>query len=176
MQPTCLNRFDLSLPVTVRECVAEDVPKLEWYGLFTHHRQILEDAWRRHEAGENLMLVADLGGFPVGQTWIDLAWAPAERAGLLWAVRVFPFLQKRGIGRHLLTAAGRALSARGYRAAEIGVETDNPEACRLYERLGFRYARDLTEEYEYVRPQDGVRCRHAVHQWMLRKELGKREE
>src|SRR5437763_1664137 len=58
--------------VVVRTCRAEDLSDLEWFGLYRHHREIFADAFARHLRGQNIMLVADMHDFPVGQAWIDL--------------------------------------------------------------------------------------------------------
>jgi ribosomal protein S18 acetylase RimI-like enzyme len=164
------ERVVLPLEVTIRECARDDLPGLEWWGMFSHHREIIEDAFARQERGENLMLIAFANGSPVGQAWIELAVRADEGAGLLWAVRVHPVLQGLGLGARLLEAAERALRERGFAWAEIGVEKDNPRARALYERVGYRLHRELREEYGYT-PPGGQPVRHVIDQWMLRKDL-----
>jgi hypothetical protein len=65
--------FAITLEITIRESVAADLPCLEWYGLFSEHRELIQEAYRRQRNSEVLMLQADLNGFPVGQLWLDLA-------------------------------------------------------------------------------------------------------
>ena len=77
----------------------------EWFGLFTDHREMILAAYDGQERGEALMLVAETQGFPVGQVWIDLTLERVDATGVLWAVRVFPTLQNRGIGTRLMVAA-----------------------------------------------------------------------
>lgn len=163
-------RFTVPLAVRVRRCRADDLPQLEWFGLFTHHREIIHDAFARQRAGDNVMLVGDANGFPVAQAWIDLARLRAERVGLLWAVRVFPALQGLGLGTRLIAAAELVLRRLGYAAAEMGVEKDNPGARRLYERLGYAVVREGREEYGYTTPA-GVAERVPLDEWFLRKRL-----
>ena len=98
-------RFSIALDLKIRQCAREDLPQLEWLGLYTEHRQLIEDAFRRQQAGEVMMLVADLDGFPVGQAWLDLSDRAAESVGVIWAVRVFPLLRNHGIGTRLMIAA-----------------------------------------------------------------------
>ena len=154
----------------VRECSAEDLPALEWFGLYRHHREIFAEAFARHLRDENIMLVADLKDFPVGQAWIDLTKRQAEGIGYIWAVRVFPFLRGLGIGSTLMSSAERVLRDRGIHMAEVGVEKDNADARRLYERLGYVQCTELREQYGYTTP-DGVRGWHVVDQWIMRKRL-----
>src|SRR4051812_19296174 len=64
--------FSVPLRVSIRPCMREALPQLEWFGLYTPHREIIGEAFDRQGRGENLMLVAEVNGFPVGQVWIDL--------------------------------------------------------------------------------------------------------
>jgi ribosomal protein S18 acetylase RimI-like enzyme len=164
------GRFTLHAEITIRPCTRDDLPGLEWYGLFSAHREVFRDAFARQERGDNLMLLAVLNGFPVGQAWIDLARHRAASAGLLWAVRVYPFLRGMGIGTRLLRAAEEAVRARGYEWAEIGVEKSNPRARRLYERLGYRAVGELREKFRFARP-DGEAVSEPLNEWVLRKRV-----
>lgn len=163
------DSFKLHLELTIRPCVADDVPKLEWFGLYTAHREIIRDAFDRHERGDNVMLVADLKGFPVAQVWIDLARFRPDSVGLLWALRVFPCLQRLGIGRKMLRAAEETLVERGYEQAEIGVRK-GARAADLYARLGYQHVGERHEHYSYTTPE-GRFHRVPVDQWILRKTL-----
>ena len=165
-----LDRLVLPLTVSVRPCREEDLSNLEWFGCFTHHREIFRQAYERQLRGEVVMLIADLQGFPVGQAWLDLEKRRTESIGVLWAVRVLPFLRNLGIGSLLIRAAERLLHTRGMDGAELGVEKDNVEARRLYERLGYHLVGEVSEEYGYTTP-DGISAHHVVDQWILRKDL-----
>jgi ribosomal protein S18 acetylase RimI-like enzyme len=164
------SRLPVVVEVIVRACRVDDLRQLEWFGLYRHHRQIFVDAFARHLRGDNVMLVADLNDFPVGQAWVDLTKRQEERVGYIWAVRVFPFLRNLGIGTQLMACAEDLLRARGFTQAEVGVEKTNPDAQRLYTRLGYRPHAELQEEYSYTTPE-GVYGHHVVDQWILRKPL-----
>ncbi len=162
--------FEVRLKVRLRTCTEADLPALEWNGEFTHHRELIQEAFRRQERGAVLMLLAMVETWPVGQVWIDLERLRAERAGYLWALRVVPWLAGRGVGRRLLGAAERMLRARSAGAAEIHAETWNHAARRLYERLGYQVVGRVQEEYAYAppgRPPERV----AIDEWVLRKRL-----
>ncbi len=163
--------FTVSLSLKIRPCVEEDIPALEWFGMFTAQRELLEAAWARCRAGDNPMLVADLGGFPAAQVWIDLARRAPQPIAVLWALRVLPCLQGLGIGARLLAAAEAEILRCGRRIAEIGVEKQNPSARRLYERLGYQPAGEEIESFKYTTPW-GEERREVVDQWILRKHLG----
>ncbi|HEX7048874.1 MAG TPA: GNAT family N-acetyltransferase [Longimicrobiales bacterium] len=163
-------RFAITFDIGIRTCTRGDLDALEWFGLFTEHRELIHRAFQRQEHGEVVMLLADANGFPVGQTWIDLVAKADLSIGVLWAVRVFPIFRRKGIGTRLLHAAETVLRRRGFARAEIGVEKDNHDARRLYERLGYRLAGEERSAYTYTTP-DGVPMRIPVDEWLLRKRL-----
>jgi ribosomal protein S18 acetylase RimI-like enzyme len=165
-----LGRTTLVAEVVVRLCRAEDLPQLEWFGVFSHHRELFAEALARQLRGEVIMLLGDLGGYPVGQAWIDLVKRKGQGIGYIWAVRVFPILRNHGIGSQLMESAEQALRSRGFPIAEVGVEKTNPDARRLYERLGYSVRGDVVEQYAYTTPE-GVHTTHLVDQWLLHKQL-----
>jgi ribosomal protein S18 acetylase RimI-like enzyme len=168
---TAYDRMVLPLEIVIRPCTEADLDNLEWYGLYSLHRAIIRDAFARQQHGDVLMLLAIANGFPVGQAWIDFAaHADEPDVALLWAVRVYPFLQGGGIGGRLLASAERAIAERGCRWAEIGVEKDNPRARRLYERGGYRVHTEALEQFSYI-GWKGEEVVVDVDQWMMRKQL-----
>jgi ribosomal protein S18 acetylase RimI-like enzyme len=170
-----LARFRATVGVIVRLCTREDLRALEWHGAFTHHRELIAAAFERQAQGAVLMLVADVGGWPVGQVWIDLTRRAAQGAGRIWALRIVPSLQGAGLGTHLLDAAEELLRRRGFAAAEIGVEPANAGARRLYERLGYRLAGRARETYAYTPPRrphgEAQREEVQIDEWIMRKPL-----
>jgi ribosomal protein S18 acetylase RimI-like enzyme len=163
-------RFEVTAEVVLRRARREDLRPLEWFGRYTPHREIIRSAFEAQERGENLMLLAEMNGFPIAQAWVDLERGAERGIGLLWAVRVLPPLRGLGLGSRLIRAAEAALRERGFRCAEIGVEKGNTAARRLYERLGYRVHRELEEEYEFT-PPGGTRVTVPVDEWMMRKPL-----
>lgn len=160
----------LSLEVLIRPCRRADLEPLEWFGAFRSHRAFVAAQFERHLRGDNVMLVAEHKRFPVGQVWIDLARKPAERAAVVWALRVFEPFQGLGIGTHLLAAAERRAAAAGRAVSEIGVEKHLASVRRLYERLGYRVAGEERSEETYMEP-DGSAVRYTFDQWILRKRI-----
>jgi ribosomal protein S18 acetylase RimI-like enzyme len=165
-----LSAFSVPIEVIIRACRSEDLPALEWFGLFTEHREIIRSTFESQERGEAVMLVADVNGFPVGQVWINLALKRAELTGALWAVRVFPWLRNQGIGAHLIAAAEQVLRERGFTGVELGVEKENPNARRFYERLGYHVTETARGAFTYTTPEGATMCM-AIDEWILRKEL-----
>jgi GNAT superfamily N-acetyltransferase len=162
--------FTARLEGVVRPCTAEDLEKLEWFGAFTHHRAIIRDAFEMQGRGEAVMLVAEVGGFPVGQAWLDLRPRAGSEAPLVWAVRVMAPLRGLGLGARLMAGLESVARARGHRGLELGVETDNPAARAFYERLGWRVTGERQESYGYVTP-DGQAVTHALREWVMVKAL-----
>jgi len=134
--------FDLNLQLHLRYCRAEDVPKLEWGGMFSMDAYIIEKSFLRHLAGKNIMLVCEANNFPIAQVWIDLERHAADGAGFIWALRVLPGLRRLGIGTRLVAAAEALIAEHGFACAEISVETHNVRARQLYERLGYQQIGD----------------------------------
>ncbi|HKO15353.1 MAG TPA: GNAT family N-acetyltransferase [Gemmatimonadaceae bacterium] len=169
---SALAQLDLSIDcsIRIRESTRRDLRDLEWYGIFWSQRALIEEAWERHRRGENLMLLAEYHGFPIGQVWVDLARGRTHCVGLLWALRVFPLFQGHGLGTALVAAAERCLLERDVELAEIGVEKNNPDARRLYERLGYHVTGDNRQVSHYTTP-DGRRRRMRISEWILRKAL-----
>jgi ribosomal protein S18 acetylase RimI-like enzyme len=139
--------------------------------MFTAHRELIRDAYARQLDGEVEMLVGEVGGFPVAQLWMDLVKRRDQGIGVIWAVRVFPFLRRLGIGTLLLHEAEGWLRQQGFVEAELGVEKNNPRARRLYESLGYRDARADVREYYAYTLADGSRVNAVADQWLLRKRL-----
>ncbi len=165
-----LDQFHLNVPISIRHAVEDDLPLLEWHGLITPYRELLHKAFARAEAGEVLYLVADRGGFPVGQVQVDLTKRRDQNTAVIWALRVLPAFQNLGIGTRLIRAAETLIEARGYALVELSVEQDNPNAKRLYERLGYRVVAENLELWSYTTP-DGEVVTIEAPEWIMHKRL-----
>jgi ribosomal protein S18 acetylase RimI-like enzyme len=165
-----IEPFGVTMQVSIRPCLREDLPMLEWFGLYARYRQLFTDTFERRERGEIVMLVAVVNEFPVGQVWIDMVKQREQATGILYALRVLPPLQNLGIGTRLIGAVEDLLRKRGYKIVELGLEKNNPNAQRLYERLGYRVIRDNLETWELVTP-DGQTMQEQIHEWIMHKML-----
>jgi len=125
----------IHMRIDIRPATGDDLPKLEWFGAYAHFRELYRRTWHDHQAGRRLMLVADLGSFPVGQVWLDIT--PSDYA-YLYALRVMEPLQGLGIGRRLIESAEQLARHHSYRQVQLAVEKSNVRARQLYERLGYR--------------------------------------
>lgn len=165
--------FTITMPVVIRQCTRADLAALEWFGLFTEHREIIEATFAGQEHGKQVMLIAEGNGAPLGQVWIDLVKKRHLDTGYLWAMRVFPWLCRLGVGMRLITAAEHLLRQHGFARAELGVDKHNQRAERLYQRFGYERIGEFQEEYGYTRP-DGAFMRIVIDEWIYWKELGRR--
>lgn len=164
------EEFSVTVDVKIRRCRETDLRKLEWFGSLTPFRGIIQTAFERQEAGEVVMLVAEVDTFPIGQLWVDLTKRQKDSIGVLWAFRVLTPFQGNRIGSRLLTAAEKVLQEKGYAVSEIGVEKDNPGAKRLYERMGYRIADEVVEEWDYMTPE-GEHVVVTSDEWTMHKML-----
>lgn len=165
-----LDAFRIDVPITLRLCEERDLSPLEWLGSLASHRAVMRAQFARHGAGTNVMLVADLGGFPVGQIWIDLERGREDGVAMLWALRVIAPLQRVGIGRRLLAAGERVASQAGFRMAELGAEKTDEALLRFYERAGYRRVGTQISEETFV-AADGSPHRYVYDLVTLQKPL-----
>lgn len=164
------GRETIGVPVALRLAVVDDLPALEWYGLFTHHREVIASAFRTQRQGNGAMLLADVNGFPAGQVRIDFARKRHAGIATLWAVRVFDPFRGLSLGSRLMRAAERLVAGRGVPDAELGVDRENAGVLRFYEGLGYTRAGEETGTFRYRKP-DGEAVEVAIDQWLLRKRV-----
>lgn len=159
-RPDPFAPFTVTTTVRIRSCREEDLPTLEWFGLFESHRELIRSTFEMHCRDEAAMLVAEVNGVASGQAWLDFSRRDDEGIGVLWAVRVFPCLQNLGIGARLMAAAEQVCRENRCTTVEVSVSHDNPSARRLYERIGYR-------------PSDSA---PQLGHWILRKTLTARAQ
>lgn len=69
----------LQLQVIFRLAEREDLPKLEWYGKYTHFRRLFERTYQEQLRGERLMLLADATASQSGR--FSSNWAAPRSCG-----------------------------------------------------------------------------------------------
>lgn len=151
-----LSSKDIYLKVRIRDCTKHDLEKLEWWGMFTEHRNIFLDQYNRHLQRKNRMLVAEMNNFPVGQVWIDFEKFGSNLTAVIWALRVHPVMQNMGIGTLLIKNSEEIITSFGYSFARIDVEKNNREAQHLYEKLGYRVISECEEKWSYKSPLGNI--------------------
>ena len=91
-----------------------------------HRRDLLEDE-------SPSLSVVELDGRPVGRLRVSRTAESIQLNG----IQLHPTVQNRGIGTAIITEL-QSEAARTGVPLDLGVEQDNPNARRLYDRLGFR--------------------------------------
>ncbi len=132
----------------VRRCTVGDVARIA--AGEPEGKDYARRTFARQSVGECAYLVAWIGDEPVGSG--ELEWAPVPE---LKNLQVAPPHRGRGIGSAIVAAAEAEAAA--FTRIWIGVSEDNPDARRLYERLGYTpTGRTETYSYTYV-DSGGVR-------------------
>ena len=127
---------------------------------FENFRQIREENLRSRR---EICVVAEEEGRFVGEisimtenSNIPIAVIPNKRM-YLFGLRVLPEWRNKGIGTALLKYAVTMSARRGIFEFTIGVETDNADARRLYEKFGFTTLLENCSEMQY-----GRMCRYDL--------------
>ena len=68
---------------------------------------------------------------------IALRMAAKGRRVYLYAFRILPEYQGKGLGKYLLNSVIQNLSDMGYSEFTVGVEDDNSKAIHIYKSFGF---------------------------------------
>jgi len=143
--------------VRIRPCEARD---LEHFGAFGSDRHV-EHCRTTFAEGVPMLVAVDGNDTPVGKVHVKLE--AGRGAALIEAAGVAPEMRRRGICTALMRAAEVFASEEGFAALELGVEDTNPDARRLYERLGYRSVARMDFLYDGApTPNPGV---------LMRKEL-----
>lgn len=131
-----------------------EIQNRSFAGTWGYHPNTVEEIAYRVSlsdcCSEGIILVYE-GDQPVGYCWatIDLegATAAGTRKGRIHMLGVVPDYQSKGLGRRALLAGLSYLGSRGIEVAEVTVDSENKEACALYESVGFKI-RSTTAWYE----------------------------
>jgi GNAT superfamily N-acetyltransferase len=117
----------------------------------------LTDEWtsgaNRFDKPDEALFVASVHGVVVGVCGLNVdPYGGDESVGRVRRLYVLRAYRGRGVGRRLVQAVVSAAAIRRFRM--LRVRTENPEAARLYERLGFRQVAgiaDCTQALDLVR-------------------------
>lgn len=108
-------------------------------------REFLTDRYERQRKGRGVLFLAWLDYRPAGDVYLWLE--KAEEALIRWHLPGVPLimhlevhreLRNQGIGQALVGAVECHLAEQGHDRVALAVRTDNPDAARLYARLGYR--------------------------------------
>ena len=154
----------MTIDVTFRDLEPSDLTDLDWSG-GSEHLAAIAEVLPLMVADEADYLVGELpNGRLVAAGGADLR--PVPEAGVLWQLSVHPLLQGLGIGTSLVAELEERIRRHGRPEARLTVEHDNPDAARLYRRLGYREHGSAVESW----PVAGGR-RYVTVTAVLRKPL-----
>lgn len=164
--------------VNFRTLRASDLPSLEWEGEYMHYRNLYKDAYRRACNGDAILWVAEIPmqGL-IGQAFIQLVCPRPELAdgwqnAYLYGFRIKPAYRNKGIGSRMLEVIQNDLSQRRFQRLTLNVARANPDAIRLYQRLGFSITADEEGHWSYIDHRGKWRSVHEPS-YRMEKELQK---
>jgi ribosomal protein S18 acetylase RimI-like enzyme len=123
--------------LAIRPCEEQDLAHFATLGS-PRHVEYCRDQFARGPAALAILVAVDSEGVPIGKVHLDFEARADEGVAVLVAASVTPPLRGVGIGTELMRAAETFSCERGCHAIVLGVEDSNPDARRLYERLGYR--------------------------------------
>lgn len=165
----------LDVPVVIRHLREEDLARLEWSEEHVRFRRMFRNAFEDMRAGTRSLWVGVAGDLVVGRLFIqwnsaDRRYADGVSRAYLYALRVHPQWQRKGVGTRLVAAAEAELCTRRITTATIAVGQTNAEAFRLYKRLGYSVFGDDPGIW-YFLDDRGVLQREEEKSWLLQKRL-----
>jgi ribosomal protein S18 acetylase RimI-like enzyme len=150
----------VTLPVTVRDLLPQDLPACTWSGSATHLRHVERESARAATGEVDYLAVCTPVGLPVAIGGVD--YQASRGAGTLWQLAVLPAPQPCGLGTLLIRAAEQRIRHRALRTAGLAVEEDSPRARALYERLGYvAYGRE-PDAWDEEAPDGAIRRRETM--------------
>jgi ribosomal protein S18 acetylase RimI-like enzyme len=160
----------------VRQVTQDDLPALEWDGVYRHFRRLYRDIYHSACQGKAVLWVADLVSEGViGQVFVQLDSARKELAdghsrAYIYGFRVQPKYRRLGIGGHMLQTVEQDLTLRSFRLATLNVGRENPDARRFYERYGYQVVAAEPGRWSYL---DDQGTRREVHEpaWRMEKHM-----
>jgi ribosomal protein S18 acetylase RimI-like enzyme len=162
--------------VIIRNVTQADLIALEWEGEFQHFRRMYADIYEHARKGTSVLWLAELPEKGViGQVFIQLNSNRPELAdgvirAYLYGFRIKPVYRGRGLGTQMMDIVEKDLVKRGFHYVTLNVGRDNPDARRLYERLGYTVIAAEPGIWSYI---DDRGERRDVNEpaWRMQKQL-----
>ena len=164
-----------ALEVRIRPARDADLPALEWEGEYRRYRRLYQLAMKEAHQGRRILFVAEVSGKIVGQIFVQFSFTRPEfdvgiPTGYLQSFRIKTEFRNRGIGTSLINRAEDSLRNRGVRRAVVAVAKDNPDALRLYDRLGYIVLAEDPGQWSYI--DDSGQLQHVFEPaYLMQKQL-----
>lgn len=163
--------------LNIRQIKKEDLPDLEWGGEYSKYRRMYASLFRDSQQGRALMwMVETQAGEMVGQAFVllrsgETAAADGERRAYIFSFRIKSDCQNQGIGTYLMGFIQEDLRERGFKFITLNVAKENPDALRLYKRLGYKVIGSHPGKWSYT---DHEGKTHQVDEpaWRMMKRIG----
>jgi ribosomal protein S18 acetylase RimI-like enzyme len=142
--------------VIIRQLRKEDLPALEWDGEFKHFHNLYADTYERMVRGLTIMWVAELPEKGIiGQVFLQLICDRPELAdgwqrAYLFSFRIRPEYRNLGLGTKIVNVLENYLLEKRFTRLTLNVGKDNPDAVRLYKRLGFQVVAEEPGVWSYI--------------------------
>lgn len=151
--------------LAVNDLTLEDLDGLGWSG-GTSHVEHVGEALKRDDI--DYLAVRAPNGQAIAKGAID--YSAHEGAGTLTQLATMPELRGLGIGTRLISQLEEKIRQHGLHTAILGVEIDNPDAKRLYDRLGY-IEYDQTQESWEEKDEHGQPYTYVADVILMKKEL-----
>lgn len=162
--------------IQIRKLTRDDLAALEWDGEYTHFRNVYKGVYQRIQIGTAAAWVAEspADGI-VGQVFLQLDCDRPELANgwnraYLYSFRIKPKYRHLGLGTRMIKFLENYLITRHYSRLTLNVARDNPDAIRLYKRVGFQIVAEEPGIWSYI---DHLGQWHTVEEpsWRMEKRL-----
>lgn len=171
--------WDETLRIRIRHLVKNDLPALEWDGVYIHYRSLYLDTYKSMCAREAVMWVVDheQQGI-IGQLFVQLVGARRDLAdgysrAYINAFRIKPAFRSLGIGSMLLLTVEEDIALRNFQYTLLNVGKNNPDAHRFYERHGYSVIGEEPGNWSYIDHKG--RLQHVSEpSWRMSKRIGQR--
>jgi len=163
--------------IRIRRMTREDLPALEWDGEFKHFRNMYKSVYHRmQQGGADAWVAESPHGEIIGQVFLQYKSDRPELAdgwkrAYLYSFRIKPPYRNHGLGSRMMRGIEEVLTSRHFSRLTLNVARDNPDAIRLYKRLGFQIVAEEPGVWSYI-DHEGKWQTVEEPSWRMEKLLG----
>src|SRR5579872_895961 len=145
--------FYNNIVVIIRTVQLPDLNQLILEKSLEEYKSNIEKSLKESLRGDCFYIVAEINGKIVGQ--IKASLPKKDFTSYMSALRIPKEFRNQGIGTELIQYMENLLRKKGYKNVRISVALDNPNAQRLYERLGYKVVGKRVDTWDYVKDNIG---------------------